>query len=763
MTHAKSPSLLYLVALTLTLTSQSTASTFNWGFEEDDVLTPKQIKKPAATKRKRDAHVQWDLEEVEEDDVAKAIPHKKKNKASIVAASQGGWLGISDETKNPKAKKPSKTKAKRPVVSDDEVDDGPIAARKKSRKSKSWYKAGDYATLNKGTDLTGPDFLGEISQLDLDDIEEILTSVKGVELDDEAREILGLITLKKKMELAAMERQLEKDDSEDLEENLVSIEDLVSGSRKKDKGELGVWEAQIEHLKSVPKVYAYAKELAKDVELLGAGSEAGAIKKSQLKLIIGLPWDKTSEIKIDIQKGKKILDDSHFGMEKIKERILEYLAVQKRDPDAKGNILCFVGPPGVGKTTLCEAIAEATGRKFVSVALGGVHDEPLIRGHAPAYIGAGPGQIAKKLKLAGVNNPLMLLDEIDKLGEGGSNGNPAYALLEVLDPAQNKEFEDHFIDDLPLDLSKIMFVTTANTEEKIYEPLRDRLEIIHLSSYTNIEKLQIALKYLVPKMKKENKINNGELHIRTATIARLIEQYTQEAGVRSLSKLIAKLCRKVVKQNTDLGKIERVIMEPNMLEKYLGPPKHLKEKPLERDMVGHCMGLYYTTMGGGILPIEVAISEGDGKILRTGALGEVMKESVDAAWSVARTLVGKYNVTEASIKDKNVHVHFYEASTPKDGPSAGAAITTTMVSALGKMAIRKDVCMTGEITLGGTVQAIGGLKDKLIGAHRVGMKIAMIPKDNIPDLQDVPEVVKKGLKIIPVSHISEVLDIALVK
>lgn len=625
--------------------------------------------------------------------------------------------------------------------------------------------------------------------MDLDDINDVLEAAKGVKLDPQARELLGLLAIHKKQELEKLEEDLEQQDEGidlypegDDEEGLaqlkyqilknveerargakrLSFDDLLN-KRETSNENIGEWAGKIEHLKSAPEVYKYARELAKSVIDMGVGSEDGAIKKNQLNLIIGLPWDKSSEVKIDLDMAQKCLDDSHFGMEKIKERIIEYLAVQKRDPKAKGTILCFVGPPGVGKTTLSKAIAEATGRKFVSVALGGAHDEGIIRGHNPGYVGAGPGQILKKLKEAGVNNPLVLLDEIDKLGDSNYNGNPAYALLEVLDPSQNGKFVDHYLEDLPVDLSDVMFVTTANMAETIFEPLRDRLEIINLSSYTALEKLQIAKTHLVPKIMNDTKLAKGELYIRTATLQKVISEYTAEAGVRDLARVITKICRKVVRANTQSGQMKRVVLEPNMLESYLGAPKYLGEKSLAVDTVGHTMGLAYTSVGGCMLPIEVAISEGKGNVLRTGKLGDVIKESVDAAWSVVRSLVGKYNLTDANLRDKDVHVHFYEAATPKDGPSAGAAITTTMVSALGKMPVRKDVCMTGEITLLGSVMPIGGLKEKLIAAHRGGMKIAFIPKDNVPNLEDVPVIVLKELRVIPVSHISEILDIALVK
>lgn len=611
-------------------------------------------------------------------------------------------------------------------------DKEPIAKRirTKPRKSQDWYQDGAYAELDKKLSKTEDD--------DEEDDAEYVKPDKGKGQHNKGSSLFSL----------------------------GGIFGNDSGTKKSKKSK--EWLEKMEPLRASPKNYQYALELLEEIENLGEGSETGATKRSQLKLLCELPWNKRAEGKIDILRAKKLLDDSHFGMEKVKTRILQYLAVQMRPPlseeDGQGNILCFVGPPGVGKTTLCAAIAQATGRPFFSIALGGVHDEGTIRGHNPAYVAGNIGQILKKLKLAGVNNPLILLDEIDKLGSSVENGNPAYALLEVLDPGQNKKFQDHYLDEAEIDLSDVMFIATANTEESIFGPLYDRLEIIKLSSYTNMEKLEIAKRYILPKQKRLARLNPNELFIRTKTLEKIIGQYTAEAGVRKLSQKIATLCGAVALKNALEGTKSPVTIEPDMLEltEYLGPPPFLREKPLTEDTVGHTMGLAYMETGGCLLPIEATVSPGKGEVIRTGKLGDVMKESVDIAWSMVRSLVGKYGITDDMATKTKVHVSSYDAATEKDGPSAGAAIATTIISALTQTPVAKDVCMTGEITLLGTIQPIGGLKEKLMAAHRAGMKTALIPVANVPNLVDVPEIVKKELRIIPVSKISEVLSHALV-
>lgn len=465
-----------------------------------------------------------------------------------------------------------------------------------------------------------------------------------------------------------------------------------------------------------------------------------------------------TKIKHDLANAEEVLNADHFGLEKVKDRILEYLAVQQRVDKVKAPILCLVGPPGVGKTSLGQSIAKATGRKYVRMALGGMRDEAEIRGHRRTYIGAMPGKVLQSLEKVGTRNPLFLLDEIDKLGMD-FRGDPSSALLEVLDPEQNNAFGDHYVE-VNFDLSDVMFVATSNSMN-IPPALLDRMEVIRLSGYTEDEKLNIAKRYLLPKQISNNGLKEGELEVKDDAIRDIIRYYTREAGVRSLERELSKICRKVVK-GLQLKQLKpKVIVKAANLDDYLGVHKFTYGRAEQLNQVGQVVGLAWTEVGGDLLTIEAATMPGKGNILRTGSLGDVMKESVEAARTVVRSRARMLGIEDAAFEKRDIHVHVPDGATPKDGPSAGAAMTTAFVSALTGIPVRADVAMTGEITLRGEVTAIGGLKEKLLAALRGGIKTVLIPQENVKDLQEIPANVKTELEIIPVRWIDEVLRVAL--
>ncbi len=519
------------------------------------------------------------------------------------------------------------------------------------------------------------------------------------------------------------------------------------------------FERQLEGIASNPAVRDKAiKEMNRLDQNPPMSPEAGEIR-NYLETLFKVPWKKSDQTDIDIVKARQILDRDHQGLEDAKDHIIEYLAVQKRVHNGKAPILCFVGPPGVGKTTLAKSIAEALGRKFVRVSLGGSNDEAKIRGFMRTYIGARPGDIVRALIEAGTNNPVILLDEVDKLSGGGHQGDPAAALLEVLDPSQNKNFKDSYLE-VGVDLSKVIFIATANSLD-IPPALRDRMEVVELNSYTLDEKIKIAKNSLIPKEIKDNGLTTQEFSITDPALKKLIVEYTLEAGVRNLDRLIGTLCRKVVKEEYE-GHSKGVTITPQLLNSYLGQSLVPPIKVLTKDTIGATQGLAYSIVGGDVITFEVSVDKGNGRITKTGGLGEVSQESIEVALTNAKRLLPTYKVDEKYLSDKDVHIHGRGQLSGKiDGPSAGAAITTSIISAITKIPVRKEVCMTGEINLRGDLLAIGGLKEKLIAAHAAGLKIAVIPFDNAKDLVDVPEQVKKDMKIIPVKHISEVLKIAL--
>ena len=489
-------------------------------------------------------------------------------------------------------------------------------------------------------------------------------------------------------------------------------------------------------------------------------SAEASVVRGYIDWMLNIPWKKKSKIRTDLSKASDVLEEDHYGLEEVKERILEYLAVQKRVKKLKGPVLCLVGPPGVGKTSLGESIARATNRKFVRMSLGGVRDEAEIRGHRRTYIGSMPGRIIQKLSKSEVKNPLFLLDEIDKMGMD-FRGDPASALLEVLDPEQNHTFNDHYLE-VDYDLSDIMFVCTANSMN-IPPALLDRMEIITLPGYTEDEKVNIASKYLIEKQKKNNGLKEKELNITQNSIKDLIRYFTREAGVRSLEREIAKICRKVVKKNADSKKPKNISIKPNNLEDYCGVRKFEFGEAEEKDRIGQVTGLAWTQVGGELLTIEASTFAGKGKIIKTGSLGDVMQESIQAALSVVRSRSESLGIDPKFYEEQDIHIHVPEGATPKDGPSAGAAMCTAVTSVLAKIPVRSDVAMTGEITLRGQILKIGGLKEKLLAAKRGGIKNVIIPKENEPDLQEIPKQITKSLNIIPVEWIDEVISSALVE
>ncbi len=494
------------------------------------------------------------------------------------------------------------------------------------------------------------------------------------------------------------------------------------------------------------------------LKLMPPLSAEATVSRNYLDWLLDLPWKKMTPVNKNLTKAEKTLEDDHYGLEKVKERIIEYLAVQNRIDKTKGPILCLVGPPGVGKTSLGQSIARATGRKFVRISLGGVRDEAEIRGHRRTYIGSLPGKILQKLAKVKVRNPLFMLDEVDKMAMD-FRGDPASALLEVLDPEQNHTFNDHYLE-VDYDLSDVMFIATANSLD-IPSPLLDRMEVLRLAGYTEDEKLNIAIKYLIPKQIKEHGLKSGEISFTKDAILEIIRYYTREAGVRSLEREIAKICRKVVKHILTNPKTEKETVDKHLIEKYLGVKIYHFGLTENKDQIGQVHGLAWTETGGELLTIEVAVMSGKGKAIYTGHLGEIMQESIHAALTVVRSRIKSLGIAKNFYEKTDIHVHVPEGATPKDGPSAGISMCTALVSALTNIPVRADVAMTGEITLRGEVLQIGGLKEKLLAALRGGIKTVIIPEENVKDLKEIPKNITENLTIKPVKWIDQVLEIAL--
>ena len=554
-----------------------------------------------------------------------------------------------------------------------------------------------------------------------------------------------------------VKRQMEKN-----QRDFYLNEQVKAIQKELGEGDEGADLEEIEKKIKLAKMPAEARKKVeaelKKLKLMSPMSAEATVVRNYIDVLTALPWSKKTKIKHDLVNAEGVLNEDHFGLDKVKDRILEYLAVQQRVDKVKAPILCLVGPPGVGKTSLGQSIAKATGRKYVRMALGGMRDEAEIRGHRRTYIGALPGKVLQSLSKVGTRNPLFLLDEIDKLGTD-FRGDPSSALLEVLDPEQNHTFGDHYVE-VDFDLSDVMFVATSNSMN-IPPALLDRMEVIRLSGYTEDEKTSIAMKYLLPKQLKNNGVKDEELLITEPAVRDMVRYYTREAGVRSLERELSKICRKVVK-SLQLKKLEpQVVVTADNLPDFLGVRKYTYGRAELQNQVGQVVGLAWTEVGGDLLTIEAAVMPGKGVITRTGSLGDVMKESVEAARTVVRSRARMLGIKDETFEKRDIHIHVPDGATPKDGPSAGAAMTTAFVSALTGIPVRGDVAMTGEITLRGEVTAIGGLKEKLLAALRGGIKTVLIPEENVKDLAEIPDNAKSGLEIVPVRWIDKVLEVAL--
>ena len=587
--------------------------------------------------------------------------------------------------------------------------------------------------------------------LELDPVQERLTN-----LFQQLEREVDILTVDKKIR-GRVKRQMEKN-----QRDFYLNEQVKAIQKELGEGEDGADVDEIEKKIKLAKMPADARKKAeaelKKLKLMSPMSAEATVVRNYIDVLVALPWSKKTKIKHDLPNAEEVLNQDHHGLEKVKDRILEYLAVQQRVDKLKAPILCLVGPPGVGKTSLGQSIAKATGRKYVRMALGGMRDEAEIRGHRRTYIGALPGKVLQSLTKVGTRNPLFLLDEIDKLGTD-FRGDPSSALLEVLDPEQNHTFGDHYVE-VDFDLSDVMFVATSNSMN-IPSALLDRMEVIRLSGYTEDEKVNIAIKYLLPKQLENNGLKDGEMTVSEDAIRDIVRYYTREAGVRSLEREISKICRKVVK-GLLLKKYQPLVqIGSDNLSDFLGVRKFTYGRAEQQNQVGQVVGLAWTEVGGDLLTIETALMPGKGIITRTGSLGDVMKESVEAARTVIRSRARSLGIKDELFEKRDMHIHVPDGATPKDGPSAGAAMATALVSALTGIPVRGDVAMTGEITLRGEITAIGGLKEKLLAALRGGIKTVLIPEDNVKDLAEIPDNVKSVLDIVPVRWIDKVLEMAL--
>ena len=569
---------------------------------------------------------------------------------------------------------------------------------------------------------------------------------------------IEILQIEKKI-MGNVRRQMEKTQKEIyLQEQIKAIEKEL-GKKDEYGGELKELKNKILKVKMAKEAEEVAlRELDKLARTYPMSPEA-TVTRNYIDWLVSLPWSQKSKDKLNIKEAEKILNEDHYGLEKPKERILEYLAVQKLAKKMKGEILCFVGPPGVGKTSLARSIARALGRNFVRLSLGGVRDEAEIRGHRRTYIGALPGRIIQSMSKAKTKNPVFLLDEVDKMSMD-FRGDPSSALLEVLDPEQNHTFSDHYLE-VEFDLSDVMFITTSNVQENIPEPLQDRMEMIKLPGYTEYEKVKIAVQFLIKKQLKANGLKEHNLYFSESAVMDIIKKYTREAGVRSMEREIARICRKVAREVVTKGETYRVTITPDKLHKFLGPPQYPEDRVEKKNEVGVATGLAWTEVGGDIMSVESSVVKGKGNLTLTGKLGDVMKESAHAALTYIRSRSRKLKIPEDFYRKVDVHIHVPEGAIPKDGPSAGITMACALVSSLTKRTVRKDVAMTGEITLRGNVLPVGGLKSKILAAHRAHMKTVLIPKENEKDLEDIPKNVRNELDIKLVSNMDEVLKIAL--
>jgi ATP-dependent Lon protease len=532
------------------------------------------------------------------------------------------------------------------------------------------------------------------------------------------------------------------------------------GEKDEFKNEIQELEEKLRQKKMPAEAREKCEREIKKLKMMSPMSAEATVVRNYLDWFLALPWFEYTEDKLDIKEAERVLEEDHYGLDKVKQRILEYLAVQTLVGQIKGPILCLVGPPGVGKTSLGKSIARATGRKFVRVSLGGVRDEAEVRGHRRTYIGALPGKVIQCMRKAGSGNPVMLLDEVDKMSTD-FRGDPSSALLEVLDPEQNCTFNDHYLD-CDYDLSKVMFVTTANTLERIPRPLQDRMEIIRIPGYTESEKLNIAKRYLVRKQREANGLKEENIEFSDQAILQILRRYTREAGVRNLEREIASICRKVAVEVVKTDRSAHVKVSASSMGKYLGPPRFRYGIAEREPQVGVATGLAWTEMGGELLNVEVTIVPGRGKLTVTGQLGDVMQESAQAAMSYVRSRASAIGLAPNFYQKIDIHIHIPEGATPKDGPSAGITLATALVSALCRLPVRNDVAMTGEITLRGRVLPIGGLKEKVLAAHRGGIKVVLMPKENAKDIDEIPQQILKNVNLIQVEHMDDVLRNALV-
>ncbi|CAM4436967.1 endopeptidase La [Paenibacillus phoenicis] len=624
-----------------------------------------------------------------------------------------------------------------------------------------------------------PETLAAVSDIEeAGRLADVITSHLSLKIKDK-QEILETIDVRKRLEklldilnnereVLELERkinqrvkkQMEKTQKEYyLREQMKAIQKEL-GEKEGRAGEAEELRAQLEE-KGLPENVREKVEKEIDrLEKMPASSAEGGVIRNYVDWLLSLPWNNKTEDDLDLAKAEQVLNEDHYGLDKPKERVLEYLAVQKLVKKLKGPILCLVGPPGVGKTSLARSIARSLGRQFVRISLGGVRDEAEIRGHRRTYVGAMPGRIIQGMKTAGTLNPVFLLDEIDKMASD-FRGDPSAALLEVLDPEQNNTFSDHFIE-VPFDLSNVMFITTANAVHNIPRPLLDRMETLFIPGYTELEKLQIANRYLLPKQKREHGLEPEQLEVGEDVLLQVIREYTRESGVRNLEQQVAALCRKAAKQIVSENK-EKIIITTDNVKDFLGPAKFRYGVAELEDQIGTVTGLAWTEVGGETLVIEVTVVPGSGKLTLTGKLGDVMKESAQAAFSYTRSKAAELGIPLDFHEKNDIHIHIPEGAIPKDGPSAGITIATALISALTNRHVSKDVAMTGEITLRGRVLPIGGLKEKSLAAHRAGYRKVLMPKDNERDLRDIPDSVKEDLEFVPVSHMDQVLEHALVE
>ena len=622
-----------------------------------------------------------------------------------------------------------------------------------------------YATL---VNIADPDQMADTAasylNLRVAERQAILEIVSPVERVKRLTEVLnseiGILQIEKKIS-SNVRKQIEKAQREYfLQEQLKAIEKEL-GQKDDYKNELDDLKEKVKQAKMTKEAQEIALREIEKLSRMYPTSPEATVSRNYIDWLVALPWSVRTEDNLDIKNAEKILAEDHYGLEKPKERILEYLAVRKLVKSMKGQILCFVGPPGVGKTSLAKSIARALGRNFVRVSLGGVRDEAEIRGHRRTYIGSLPGRVIQSIRKAKSKNPVFLLDEVDKMSLD-FRGDPAAALLEVLDPEQNSTFSDHYLE-VEFDLSDVMFITTANFQDNIPIPLQDRMEIIKLPGYTEYEKVKIAQGFLLPKQIKANGLKEEDIKFTHEALMKIIGRYTREAGVRNLEREIARVCRKIAKEVVQKDRDLKVRVTAVRAKRYLGPEQFDEPKKEEKNEVGVATGLAWTEAGGDIISIESTLMKGKGKLTLTGKLGEVMKESAEAALSYIRSRARELGIDDDFYRKFDIHIHIPEGAIPKDGPSAGITMATALVSALTKLPVKKDVAMTGEITLRGKVLPIGGLKSKMLAAHMVGMKTVIIPKENEKDLVEIPKNILKDLKVIPVEHMDRVLEIALEK